>query len=185
MYEIHKDVYVRQTGKKINFLFECNMQPAQFPNTSNKLVNFFAPLTGTFSCDDNCVVVTIVTTMSSDSVEEKDKVVIVIVSGHQYSPTASTYIFPVEDFDSYFVQDPKQVGTIVPTTIDKHLICNCRRFDSFLCNHEVNHAKGIYDYGKQDLLVQGIYFLNNDNNMMNVADQVHPYPWLQTDKESN
>ena len=40
--------------------------------------------------------------------------------------------------------------------------CNCERWDSYICGHELNHCKSRYDYGLQDdIEIIGIYQLKS------------------------
>ena len=91
---------------------------------------------------------------------------------HVMQGGSSILMIPEAEFNLYFdkvseyqckVNHDKPHGCrkLTRPANEVHPRCNCERWDSFICNHELNHAKSNYSYGifNENINIVAIYML--------------------------
>ena len=102
--------------------------------------------------------------MSTDNAQ-LEKEIFMIISHQRYG--GSIYMIPKGDFEKYFEVINHRSAKATKKKHDCALKnCQCQRWDSYLCNHEISYTKSLYSYGDSygyPYKLCGIYSLYDSN----------------------
>ena len=93
--------------------------------------------------------------------ESNDEYYLILEPHSTYPALVGSHMFLKSDFEKYFDVQDHYYATLNRKKHGECSNCQCHRWDSFICNHELNHAKSWFSMGTCETPVKllGIYWL--------------------------